>query len=87
MIDAIDDGTAPEIYVDDLDSIHVNKNGNVCWVCVRELDGFRKVNLRVVAPVSAVPNIASMIVAAFTGQFSRVMMDKLRGIAGFPPLH
>lgn len=78
----IDNGNAPEIFVDDLGEIIVMDH-HVTWVGVRFQQGNKVVNLKVITPLSAVPNIAAQLVAMFAGQISRRVTDKLRGIAGF----
>lgn len=78
----IDTGTAPEIFVDDLGEIIVMDH-HVTWVGVRFQRGEKVVNLKVITPLSAVPNIAAQIVATFAGQLTRRVTDKLRFVAGF----
>lgn len=82
----LDNGTAPEVYVDDLGTINV-LDGNCEWVCVRRQNGQRVANLKIICPVASIPNIAAHIVAAFADQLSRRVTDKLRSIAGFAAFH
>lgn len=82
----IDDGTAPEVYVDDLGYIKI-LNGNVEWGCIRHVNGHLKVTLKVIAPIDNVPNVASLIVSTFGGQLTRRIVGKLRSLAGFAVMH
>ena len=80
----IDTGTAPEFYADDLGEIRI-RNQNVCWVAVRDMeDGERIAVVKVVTPLSAVPSIASQIVASFALMVGRTMANKLRQLAKMP---
>src|SRR5688572_16908680 len=81
----IDTGTAPEVFVDDLGEIIIMDH-HVTWVGVRFQHGQKVVNLKVITPLSAVPNIAAQMVAAFAGTLTRRVTDKLRMIAGFSAL-
>lgn len=80
MSELIDTGNAPEVFCDDLGKIQVSLH-TVCWSCVRYMEGNSIVILKVVTPISAVPNIAAQIATAFASILGQRVVASLRAIA------